>query len=178
MTGKPAAGTGHATVRLVEGKAASRRIDLQADDAAVITNALPRELTHVVLADLFPYTPPPRWAEEGIAILAGSPEEIGRYLRTLPRCARNGELFTVTALLEMKDFPAADKVTGFYCGSVSLVEYLVKLKGEKHFTTFLRDCQRYGTASALKRQYGIESAQALQEAWLKAALDGSRAQAN
>ncbi len=178
MTGKPAAGTGHATVRLVEGKAASRRIDLQADDAALVANALPRELTHVVLADLFPYTPPPRWAEEGMAVLAGSSEEIGRYLRTLPRCARKGELFTVAALLEMKDFPAPEKVTGFYCGSVSLVEYLVKLKGEKHFTTFLRDCQRYGTASALKRQYGIESPQALQETWLRAALDGSRAQAN
>jgi hypothetical protein len=172
MTGKSAALTGHATVRLADGRATARRIDLRADDPALVANALPRELTHVVLADLFPYTPPPRWAEEGMAVLAGSPDEISRYLRTLPRCRRNGELFTLSKLLDMKDFPAADMVTGFYCGSVSLVDYLVKLKGEKHFTMFLRDSQRYGTAQALKRQYGIDSPQALQEAWLRTAVDG------
>ena len=46
----------------------------------------------------------------------------------------------------------------------------MRLKGEKHFTTFLRDCQRYGSVSALKRQYDIESPKVLQDAWLKSAL--------
>ena len=103
-------------------------------------NSLPRELTHVVLADLFPFTPPPKWAEEGMAVLACSTDEVNRYSRTMVKCAREGKLFTVAALVEMKDYPAAEKITGFCCGSVSLAEYLVKLKGEKHFTTFLRDC--------------------------------------
>jgi len=169
-TGQPAERTGHATVRLTDGKATERRIDLRLDDDGLIANSLPRELLHVVLADLFPYTPPPKWAEEGMAVLAGSTEEAGRYTRTLARCAREGKLFTVAALLEMKDYPAPDKITGFYCGSVSLVDYLVRLKGEKHFTTFLRDCQRYGSVSALKRQYDIDSPKSLQEAWLKLAL--------
>lgn len=170
MTGKPAGATGHATVQLADGKATARRIDLLSDDDGVLANALPRELTHVVLADLFPYTPPPKWAQEAMAVLAASPEEVGRYVRTASRCARNGELFTLAALLEMKDFPAAEKITGFYCGSVSLADYLVKLKGEKHFTLFLRDCQRYGTAQALKRQYDIDGPKALQDAWLRSAL--------
>lgn len=177
MTGKPAAGTGHATVRLTEGKVTERRIDLRADDDGLTANALPRELTHIVLADLFPFTPPPKWAEEGMALLASSPEEVGRYTRTLARCARGGELYTLAALLEMKDFPPAEKITGFYCGSVSLAEYLVKLKGEKQFTLFLRDCQRYGAAQALKRQYDFESPKALQDAWLRAALEVARGQA-
>ena len=169
-TKRPAEGTGHATVRLADGKATERRIDLRADDVDLLVNALPRELTHVVLADLFPYTPPPKWAEEGMAVLACTPDEISRYSRTMAKCAREGKLFTVVALLEMKEFPASEKITGFYCGSVSLTEHLVKLKGEKHFTTFLRDCQRYGSVSALKRQYDIESPKALQDAWLKSAL--------
>lgn len=177
MTGKPAAGTGHATVRLAEGKVTGRRIDLRADDDGLTANALPRELTHVVLADLFPFTPPPKWAEEGMAVLATSPEEIGRYTRTLVRCARGGELYTLAALLEMKDFPPAEKITGFYCGSVSLAGYLVKLKGEKQFTLFLCDCQRYGATQALKRQYDFESPKALQDAWLRAALEVARGQA-
>jgi hypothetical protein len=170
MTQKPAGGTGHATVKLAGGRATERRIDLRADDAALVQNALPRELTHVVLADLFPNTPPPKWAEEGMAVLAGSPEEVSRYVRTLTRCARSGELVPMAALLEMKDFPPAEKITGYYCASVTLVDYLVKLKGEQYFLAFLRDCQRYGTTQALRRQYDIDGPAGLEQAWRRAAL--------
>lgn len=168
-TGKPAALTGHATVKLTDGRATERRIDLRADDAALVANALPRELTHVVLADLFAGKPPPKWALEGMAILAGSPEEISRYTRTLPRCARDGELRTLAALFDLKDFPA-DGITGFYCQSASVVEYLVKLNGERHFKIFLGAVQRYGVAKALKDQYGIASIQALEQDWKRVSL--------
>lgn len=173
-TGKPAGITGHATVSLSAGRATARRLDLRADDAALVANSLPRELTHVVLADLFPHTPPPKWAEEGMAVLAGAPEEVSRYVRTLPRCARSGELLPTAALLELADFPPAERVTGFYCASVTLVDYLVKLKGEQHFTLFLRDCQRYGTAQALRRQYDLDGPAALDREWRRAALDVAR----
>ena len=172
-TGKPAAMTGHATVRLTNGRATERRIDLHADDTSLVDNALPRELTHVVLTDLFSDKPPPKWALEGMAILAGSPEEIGRYTRTLARCAREGELRPLTALFELNDFPA-DKITGFYCQSASVTEYLIKLNGERNFKIFLSDAQRYGTPQALKRQYGIESVQALEAAWKRASLEPTR----
>ncbi|MCI0704827.1 MAG: hypothetical protein L0241_27530, partial [Planctomycetia bacterium] len=174
-TGKPAAMTGHATVKLTNGRVTERRIDLRADDTAIVSNALPRELTHVVLADMFPDKPPPKWAEEGMAILAGSPEEISRYTRTLTRCARDGELRSVSALFDLKDFPA-DKITGFYCQSVSVSAYLIQLNGERNFKIFLSDAQRYGTAQALKRQYGIGSPQALETAWKRATLDQVRGQ--
>jgi hypothetical protein len=175
-TGKPAALTGHATVKLTNGRATERRIDLRADDTALVSNALPRELTHVVLADLFADKPPPRWALEGMAILAGSPEEVSRYTRTLPRCAREGELRGLAAFFELKDFPA-DKITGYYCQSVSVTEYLIKLNGERNFKIFLGDAQRYGTSQALKRQYNIDGPQALEAAWKRACLDQARGQA-
>ena len=176
MTQRPAAATGHAVVKLAGGRATDRRVDVRADDPLALTNALPRELTHVVLADLFPTTPPPRWAEEGMAVLAGDPDEVSRFVRTLPRCHREGQLFPVAALMDMKEFPDAARVTGFYCESVSLVDYLVRLKGERTFTVFLRDCHRYGTASALKRTYGLESPQALETAWRQTALETARGQ--
>jgi hypothetical protein len=175
-TDKPAALTGHATVSLSNGRATARRIDLRADDAALAANALPREITHVVLADLFADKPPPRWALEGMAVLAGSPEEISRYTRTLPRCARDGELRPLAALFDLKDVPA-DKLTGFYCQSVSVAEYLIKLKGERNFKIFLGEVSRYGTAQALKRQYGINGPQALETDWKRACLDVARGQA-
>jgi hypothetical protein len=172
-TGKPAAMTGHATVRLTNGRVTERRIDLRGDDTALVPNALPRELTHVVLADLFADKPPPKWAQEGMAILAGSPEEISRYTRTLTRCARAGEIFTLAALFDLKDFPA-DKITGFYCQSASVTEYLIKLNGERNFKIFLSDAQRYGTTQALKRQYGIDGTQVLETAWKRACLEPAR----
>lgn len=175
-TGRPAGSSGTAIVRLSNGRASERRIDLRADDAELASNALPRELTHIVLADLFPDKPPPKWAEEGMAVLSGSAEEAGRYTSTLRRCARDGEWFGLIQLTELKDFPA-DKITGFYCESVSLTEYLIHMRGERNFTIFLRDCQRYGTAQALKRQYGIDNPQSLEAAWKRSALEVTRGQA-
>jgi hypothetical protein len=175
-TGKSAALTGHATVSLANGRATARRIDLRADDA-LLTNALPRELTHVVLADLFAADPPPKWALEGMAVLAGSPEEISRYTRTLSsRCVRDGELRSLAALFELKDYPT-EKITGFYCQSVSVTEYLIKLNGERNFKIFLSDAQRYGMTQALRRQYNIDGPQALEAAWKRACLDQVRGQA-
>jgi hypothetical protein len=168
-TGRPAESTGAATVRLTGGRATERRVDLHAEDKGLVANALPRELTHVVLADLFPDRPPPKWAEEGMAVLAGSPDEVARFARTLPRCARDGDWFAVAQLLELKDFPA-EKITGFYCQSVSLTDHLVRAGGGRKFTGFLRDCHRYGTAAALKRQYELDGAAALEAAWKRAAL--------
>jgi hypothetical protein len=174
-TGQPAAATGRAVVRLDGGRAVERRIDLRADDATAADDALPRELTCVVLADLFPTAAPPRWAEAGMAVLACSPSELDRYRRTLSRCYRDGELFPVESLLELKG-PPAERATGFYVESVSLVAYLVKSKGEKAFTTFLRDSQRYGVAAALKRQYGVSGAKQLGDVWMQSELSVTRAQ--
>lgn len=169
--------TGNALVRLANGRPTERRIDLRADDAGMVSNALPRELAHVVLVDLFPDSPAPKWAVEGIAILSGTAEEAGRYTRTLPRCAREGDWHPLAQLMEMKDFPA-EKITGFYCESVSLTEYLVRAAGgERNFTIFLRDCRRYGTAAAIKRTYGVAGPEALEENWRRAALETSRGQA-
>jgi hypothetical protein len=164
-TKQPPAATGLATVKLDGGRPTVRRIDLRADDPTLFDDALPRELTHVVLADLFPGQAPPRWAEEGMAVLAASPTEVDRYLRTVPRCERGGELFPLASLLELSGLPKADRITGFTVESVSLVDFMVRWKKEKAFTTFLRDCQRYGPESALKRQYGVSSPRHLEELW-------------
>ena len=107
-----------------------------------------------------------------MAVLAESPAEVERYLRTLPRCAQNNELVPVGSLLESKGLPKAEQFTAFAVGSVSLVDFLVRWKKEKAFTTFLRDCQRYGTESALKRQYGVSSPRQLEELWKQNVLGG------
>jgi hypothetical protein len=170
-TKQPAGATGLATVKIDDGAVADRRIDLRADDPTAATDALPRELTHVVLADLFPTQAPPRWAEEAMAVLAASGEEVGRYEATAATVARTQELMAVPDLVALTGFPKPEKVTGFYASSVTLVEYLVKLRGEKAFTTFLRDSQRYGMEAALRRNYDTD-ARTLDTAWRQAVLAG------
>ncbi len=169
----PPGSTGRADVKLREGIAVSRRIDLRADDATLFDDALPRELTTVILADLFANQAPPKWAELGMAVLATSEVEVGRYLRTLPRCDRDGDLPTVENLLKATDIPLKG-MTGFYVESVSLVDFLVRWQGEKTFTAFVRDGQRYGTESALKRQYGVKDYRQLEDAWRANVLEAAK----
>lgn len=174
-TQQPVSGTGLATVQLNEAHVTSRRIDLRADDSTATTDALPRELTYVVLADLFPYKAPPRWAEVGMAVLSTSAIEQNRYSRTFARCVDTNSLMAVSALTQSKA-PPADRVTEFYVESASLVSFFVKWKGEREFTTFLREAERYGFSGALTKYYGIKDVQQLETTWKKAALATARGQ--
>ena len=151
------------------------RIDVRADDDTLLTVALPRELTHVILADLFPNKPPPRWAEEAMAVLSAAPTEAERYKRAAPRLAADGLLPTADQLLTSTGFPAADRITGFSVASVSVVDFLVEKKGERTFATFLTDSQRYGIEPSLKRQYGM-TPQQLDATWRRTALTMVRGQ--
>ena len=175
-TGQPPEATGRATVTLDGGKVLTRRLDLRADDPTLTDDALPRELTHVVLADLFPYRAPPAWAEAGMAVLATSAVERDRYRRTLPKSYQARELIPLAALFELPA-PPAERATGFHVGSASVVDFLVKWKGPQAFKGFLSDAQRYGQAAALKRAYGFADVAALEKAWVQAELDAARAQA-
>ena len=171
-TGKPAASSGHASVGTKNGKAQTRRIDFHLDDAALLETTLPREIAYVVLSDLFPEQPLPRWADVGMTILAEPTTEVARYSQAVPRLAKEKKLFSVRDFLKMAEFPDADKITPFYVESVSLVDYLVRLKGAKAFVLYLRKAPRRGYEEALQRHYGIKDAAELQEQWIKSALKG------
>ncbi len=156
-----------AQVALTDGEVVQRRIHICAAEDRWISLRLKRELMYVILADLFPCWTPPRWAIEGIVVLATGPEEWERYQHTLLSKIPSHTWLPVSQLLESRDCPA-DRVTQFCCQSASLVHYLVRIGGgEKNFIIFLRDVQRYGLSAALKRQYGYASPLALEVAWKK-----------
>ena len=165
----PTTATGCANATLSEGRVTARRIVLRADDTTLLENALPRELAHIVLADLFPSQPPPRWAELGMAVLACSDGEVQRYQRTVPRIAGSQEWLSVAKLVKAAEVPAAS-ITAFHVESVSLVEFFVRWQGEKAFTAFLRDAQRYGVESGFQRQYGLKDCGQLEREWKKNVL--------
>jgi hypothetical protein len=171
-TGKPADQPGHSTVGIQSGKVVSRRIDLRLDGTAVLDGTLPSEVTQVVLADLFADQPLPRWAVVGMAALSESPEGVARYQRAVPTLLRDKKLFAVGPFLDRAAFPDPTAVTAFYAESVSLVSYLVELKGSKAFTTFLREAPRRGYGRALASHYGFKDPADLQEKWVGHVLGG------
>lgn len=173
-TNQPAEATGHAFVKLEAKQVTDRRIDLRSDDDAQ-DETLARELTYVIEADLFPDRDLPKWAAIGMAVLSAA-TEADRCQKTLPRCYRDGEILAVAAFLELKGPAKPEAVTAYYVESVSLVDHLVRKKGEKTFRIFLLDAQRYGTEKALERQYGYATVKELDDEWRRAALTTARGQ--
>jgi cell division septum initiation protein DivIVA len=169
-TGKPAGQPGHSTVGTRAGQVVSRRIDLCADDETLLDGSVPSEVTQVLVADLFADQPIPRWARIGMAALSESPESVARYQRAVPGLLREKKLFSVGPFLDQTNFPDAAAITPFYAESVSLVSYLVQLKGPKAFTAFLREAPRRGYARALTTHYGFKDAADLQDHWVKHSL--------
>ena len=171
-TRKPGDSPGHSTVGLSGGRVASRRIDLRVDEPTLMDAVLPSEVTQVVLADLFADQPLPRWALVGMAALSESPEAVARYRRAVPTLLKDRKLFAVGPFLEQASFPDPASITAFYAESVSLVSFLVELKGPKAFTTFLREAPRRGYARALASHYGFADAAELQDRWQRHVLGG------
>lgn len=125
-----------------------------------------------MLADLFADQPLPRWAMVGMAALAESPESVARYQRAVPPLLREKKLFAVGPFLDQPNFPDRAAVTAFYAESVSLVSFLVELKGPRAFATFLREAPRRGYARALTAHYGFKDPADLQGKWVRHVLGG------
>ncbi|HEV3203242.1 MAG TPA: hypothetical protein VGY77_02610, partial [Gemmataceae bacterium] len=138
-TGVPAGSPGHSSFQLEGAHVLSRRVDLHCDVPDMLSAVLPHETTHVVLAGKFGEKPVPRWADEGIAVLTEPRPKIERHLRNLPKHWQDRELYPLRQLVNMNDYPEAQRVGAFYAESVSLVDFLSQEKGPQVFTQFVRD---------------------------------------
>ena len=177
-TGAPAVSPGHTTLKTEGIRVLSRRIDLHTDEANMMTGVLPHETTHVVLAGRLGEQPVPRWADEGMAVLAEPKNRIQKHLDNLPKHARENTLFHVSRLMQMADYPEPKLVGPFYAQSVSLVDYLTRLKGPQAFSEFMKDGLKNGYESALSRHFGIQSYNDLNQSWWNACFSNNTAAKN
>jgi hypothetical protein len=166
-TGKGEKSPGHATYQLQGSTVVRRRLDLRADEPNLLTNIVPHETTHLVLGELFGDAPPPRWADEGIAVLAEPRSQFERYARTLHRCRAQGELVHLAQLMNLSDYPDAAGITAFYVESVSIVDFLVAERDPKTLVHFLREAQRGKLDAALQKHYQCSSVAELEARWLR-----------
>jgi hypothetical protein len=147
--------SGCATIRLEEGRVVVRRIDLRADALDWKSETLPHELTHVVLADRFCRTQIAPWADEGIAMLAETPEKLSRRLADLRRVAAGGTVYAVHDLLNVRSSPDPASRAAFYGQSLALVSLLLDRGSREQLLQFVDASQLRGPDAALREVYGL-----------------------
>jgi hypothetical protein len=170
--GPPAIARGATSIEFAGEDVSLRRIDVMGDDAGAIPDALAHELVHVVLADHFTAAPPPRWADEGIAVLYDDSAKQSGHEADFLAARRNGLAWSAEHLFAMENYPeesARQRI--FYGQSAALVRWLVNRRDTATFVRFLDDCRIDGEVAALERHYGLTSIAALDREWLSGPAD-------
>lgn len=157
--------SGCATIDIVPGQVRSRRIDLRGDATDWLDSALPHELTHVVIAERFTKVRIPRWADEGLAILAEPNRKQERRREALRVSLHVSRPWTAADLTAMTEYPVPARRDVFYGQSASLVAYLIERESPARFLEFLELSTTAGAEPALAKVYGIESWRQIESAW-------------
>ena len=101
----PVGSRGATSIDFLGDAVASRRIDVMGDGPDVIPDALAHEIVHVVLADHFVHAPPPRWADEGLAVLFDSSEKQSGHEEDFRAAVGQGLAFSAADLLTLEELP-------------------------------------------------------------------------
>lgn len=157
--------SGCSTVRLHQGRVAERRIDLRSDAEGWLSDTLPHELTHVVLADRFTERRIPAWADEGISMLAESPDKLQRRLNELRSVIAAGRTLRLSQLLSLENGPTSAERAAFYGQSVTLAGLLLERGTPQQLLQFVEAGRQDGHDKALRDVYGITSWSALESEW-------------
>ncbi|MBV8269333.1 MAG: hypothetical protein JO252_23670 [Planctomycetaceae bacterium] len=165
MTGQPEDSPGFSTMGLNAGRVIARRINLRVDHPNLIKAVLPHEITHVLLADLFPDRQIPRWADEGIAVLSEPSSEQRLRAADLEKPLAAGRLFQVKDLMVM-DYPDGQYWGLYYAQSVSLTRFLVEQGTPAQFIQFVQGTLHNQPEAELRRIYQIDGYADLQIRWL------------
>jgi hypothetical protein len=141
-----------------------RQLDIRGDTSEGLA-AVPHELTHIVLADLLGGRQPPRWADEGMAILADPLRKRQLHERDLRDGVSRRLSFRAVELLTLDSYPQSSRVPSFYGQSASITAFLVSRGHPATFVAFLRDALDRGYDSALKTRYDIAGISELERIW-------------
>jgi hypothetical protein len=163
-TGQPESSPGFSTMES-DGKAITfRKVQLHVDQPKLLAAILPHEVTHVVVADLFIVQQIPRWADEGIAVLAEPATEQNLRADDLRESLTSGQVFDLSQLMST-DTPEAKDWSLYYAQSVSITRFLVEQGTPEQFVQFVRESGRKGIETALREVYRIGGFAELQKRW-------------
>ena len=164
--GPPAASRGATSLEFGGDRVVSRRIDVMGDGPEIIPDALAHELVHVVLADRFVDAAPPRWADEGIALLFDDAAKQAAHEADFRSAAARGLAFPAADLLALEHYPAdGHRQRVFYGQSAALVRWLIDRRDAATFIRCIADLQSGDHGSAFERHYDLDMAAVFDSAW-------------
>ena len=166
----PAEARGATSLEFSGDHVVTRRIDVMGDGPAVVPDAIDHELVHVVLADHFIRAAPPRWADEGLALLFDTLEKQQGHDADFQDAWRRGLVWSAADLLALEDYPAdGPRQKIFYGQSAALVRWLIARRDAATFIRCLDDAAQVGMEAALDRHYAINSLVSVSSAWKEVA---------
>lgn len=143
------------------GRITYRRIDLRSDATDWRENALPHELTHVVLADRFQGQRLPAWFNEGLSIGSESRELRRQRLDILATHRPH-----LQDLVRQDVLPARVDPNVAYAASYSIVQFLRELGDKEQLLEFGDRLLLEGCDAALAHVYRVEGgAMELETTW-------------
>lgn len=166
--------SGCSSIELDSGRVVVRRIDLRADAAAWLTDSLPHELTHVVLADRFSTRQISHWADEGMAILAEPLSKQSLRARDFKAALSSRGPIRTADLLALNQHLPAQYRAAFYGQSTSLVKFLVDRGTPAQFVDFIERSMAHGHDRALRDIYRIHGVADLDRLWRAAAAGADK----
>jgi len=168
--GSPDEARGATSLEFSGDRVVTRRIDVMGDGPGIVPDAIDHELVHVVLADHFVHSAPPRWADEGLALLFDTPEKQRGHEADFQDARRRGLTWTAADLLALEDYPIdGPRQKIFYGQSAALVRWLIARRDAATFIRFLDDAAHVGMEVALDRHYAITSLVSVSSAWKEVA---------
>ena len=168
--GSPADARGATSLEFSGDRVVTRRIDVMGDSPGIVPDAIDHELVHVVLADHFIHAAPPRWADEGLALLFDTPEKQRGHEADFQDARRRGLAWSAADLLAIEDYPAdSARQKIFYGQSAALVRWLIARRDAATFIRFVDDAAQVGMEAALDRHYAITSLVSVSSAWKEVA---------
>jgi hypothetical protein len=154
---------GCSDVSFSHGKVRSQQVDIQGPLDRILKGPLPHELTHVLFAHHFG-TQPPKWADEGGAILSEDEYQGERQRKILRKFLIDEKCFSLRRLFAMQEYPA--NVPCFYAQAHSVCRFLVDGKGHKVFLAFMKAGMERGWDAAAVDHCGYKNVEQLERAWL------------
>jgi hypothetical protein len=146
------------------GRVSRQRMQVEGSLERIINGVLPHEMTHVLFAHHFGKQPP-RWADEGGAILgedktmwAKHDQGLFQVLDTPNRRLALGRLFGSDYTPDLQ---------AFYAEAASVSRFLVSKADRATFLAFVNQGMRDGWDAAVKQHYRFRNVDELEVAWLQ-----------
>jgi hypothetical protein len=165
---------GVTSVSFSDGAVVSLRVKVKGPLNRILNGPLPHELTHAIFAHHFGFQAP-RWADEGGAILSEDSVQGERQGKSFQQILADERQIPLRRFLALRDYPA--DMQCLYAQGHSVSSFLVDAKGHRTFLAFIREGMDNGWDEAVRGQFGYDSVEDLEEAWLRWVSDRRQARA-